>query len=223
MRGGLVKRLFDFCLAALGLVLLAPLLLLIALIIKATDVGPIFFRQIRMGRFRRQITIWKFRTMVPTADTHGPFVTAANDCRVTAFGKFLRRTKLDELPQLWNVVSGSMSLVGPRPELPYYLSHYPKELLPVLDLPAGLTDIASLYFRNEERLLAQSSDPARFYSQKCLPAKLRMSLTYGQNRSLWDDFKVICRTLIPGLVWRTKAERSFPEVYLPPETLLVTA
>ncbi len=215
MTGPSLKRCFDLFAAAGGLVTLAPLLLCIATIVKVIDGGPVLFRQIRLGRGGRPFKVLKFRSM-SLLTSGGPSITVAGDRRITPLGRVLRRTKLDELPQLWNVVTGAMSLVGPRPESPVYLPDYPEELLPVLELRPGITDLASLYFRREEDLLAAASEPETFYRRICLPTKLRMSLVYARHRNFRDDMKVIFRTLLPGLKWPTVAECLRPEVYRVP-------
>jgi len=147
----ILKRAFDLFVSVLGLLLLSPFLLLIALVVKLSDGGPIFYRQNRIGQFGVPFRIWKFRTMVPDADATGPSVTSHEDRRVTAVGRILRRSKLDEFPQLWNVLRGNMSLVGPRPEVPRYIAHYDEEQLAILNYKPGITDLASLGFRNGRR------------------------------------------------------------------------
>src|SRR5882757_3284956 len=151
------KRIYDLFFSTLGLVLLSPFLLLIGLVIKLSDRGPIFYRQKRIGQYGIPFLIWKFRTMVPNADAYGPAVTSNDDPRVTPLGRLLRRTKIDELPQLWNVLCGEMSLVGPRPEVARFVEHYTREQRAILQHKPGITDLASLRFRNEEALLNGSA------------------------------------------------------------------
>src|ERR1700737_1850013 len=156
------KRLLDLSCAAAGLILLAPLLVGIALAVKCSSRGPVLFRQERVGRGGETFKIWKFRSMVAGADTMGPLITAAGDSRVNGIGGFLRRWKLDELPQLWNVLWGDMSLVGPRPELPWYVRDYTPAQRQVFMVRPGITDPASLQYRNEEDILAGAADCESF-------------------------------------------------------------
>jgi len=189
------KRLFDIVCAALGLLLLAPMLLVLAVWIKLDSPGPVMFRQERVGRFGRPFLIHKFRTM--RVDNAGPQITVGADHRITHAGAWLRRTKLDELPQLWDVLRGAMSLVGPRPEVPRYVAMYPAELRElVLSVRPGITDPASLQFRNESELLARAADPEREYVEVVMPAKLRAAADYVRQATLARDL---------GLMWRTLA------------------
>lgn len=189
------KRLLDFSAALAGLLVLTPLLLLIALAVKLGSRGPVLFRQDRMGRDRQMFKMWKFRSMVCDADRAGPLITASGDCRITPLGRYLRRWKLDELPQLWNVLVGNMSLVGPRPELPFYVCNYNPEQLGVLAVRPGITDLATLEYRNEEEILAAATDRERFYTQVVLPHKLELNLEYIRTMSLRLDLIVILMTL----------------------------
>ena len=189
----MAKRLFDLVCSALGLLLLAPLLLVIALWIKFDSPGPALFRQTRVGRFGVPFTIHKFRTMCIAP---GAAITVGEDPRITRVGRLLRASKLDELPQLWDVLRGAMSLVGPRPELPHYVELYPVELRKhVLAVRPGITDPASLAFSHEAELLAAAPDPEREYREVILPAKLRLSAGYAAQASLATDLKLIGRTL----------------------------
>jgi len=177
----------------MGLLLLSPLLLAIALWIKLDSPGPALFRQTRVGRFGRPFTIHKFRTMRVEP---GAAITVGADPRITRAGAWLRATKLDELPQLWDVLRGAMSLVGPRPELPRYVDIYPADLRQrVLAVRPGITDPASLAFSHEAELLASSADPEREYREVVLPAKLRLSADYAARASLAGDLKLIFATL----------------------------
>jgi lipopolysaccharide/colanic/teichoic acid biosynthesis glycosyltransferase len=190
------KRLFDLTLAGLGLLLLAPLLLLIALAVKLDSRGPIFYRQVRVGRFGQTFRIHKFRTMTHNPADRGPLITVGADTRITRVGAVLRRTKLDELAQLFDVLEGTMSLVGPRPEVPRYVALYPTEVRDkVLSVRPGITDIASIEYRDESTLLAQARDPERAYTEVILPAKLRFALSYVETQSLGLDIRLILRTL----------------------------
>ncbi len=187
------KRLFDIAASALGLLLLAPLLLLAALWIRLDSPGPALFRQIRVGRFGVPFTIHKFRTMRVEP---GAALTVGADPRITRSGHVLRQTKLDELPQLWDVLRGAMSLVGPRPELPRYVALYPAEMRErVLAVRPGITDPASLAFSHEAELLAASADPEREYREVILPAKLKLSADYAASASLATDLRLIWATL----------------------------
>jgi len=189
------KRLFDLLLSALGLALLAPLLLGIALWIRIDSVGPALFRQQRVGRYGRLFRIHKFRTMQYRAD--GLPLTVGEDARITRAGQFLRRHRLDELPQLIDVLMGDMSLVGPRPEVPRYVAHYPAGLREqVLALRPGITDPASLAHLDEATLLASAPDPERAYIEQVLPAKLEAALAYGRTASLGSDLRLLWRTLL---------------------------
>lgn len=188
------KRLFDLLAAALGLLLLAPLLLAVALWVKLDSPGPVFFRQERVGRFGRPFLISKFRSM--RADASGLPLTIGDDPRITRAGRWLRRTRLDELPQLFDVLRGDMSLVGPRPEVPRYLAHYPPALRErALAVRPGMTDPASLQFIDEATLLARAADPEREYIEVILPAKLQCAADYAEQASLRSDLALLFRTL----------------------------
>ncbi|MEW6269260.1 MAG: oligosaccharide flippase family protein [Thermodesulfobacteriota bacterium] len=190
-----LRRGLDVTAAALALLLLAPLLLVLALLVRATSSGPALFVQQRIGRGGRPFGLVKFRTMCTGAATQGPPITAAGDPRVTRVGRLLRRTKLDELPQLWNVLRGDMSLVGPRPEVPRYLAQLSAEQPEVLAVRPGITDPASIAFRDEEELLAAAGDPERAYREDILPRKLELSAHYLARRSVWTDLGVVARTV----------------------------
>ena len=189
------KRLFDLCASALGLLLLSPLFLLLAILIRLESTGPAFFRQVRVGRDARRFLLVKFRTMVRDAESLGSGLTAAGDARVTRLGRLLRQAKLDEFPQLWNVLRGDMSLVGPRPELPQFVHHYTSAQRHVLSVRPGITDPASLFYRDESALLAAQADPGRFYRDFILPHKLALSLEYIRGIAFARDLVLILRTL----------------------------
>ncbi|MGM9516918.1 sugar transferase [Roseateles sp. DB2] len=190
------KRLFDILAAGLGLLLLSPLLLAVALWIRWDSPGPVLFRQERVGRGGRPFFIHKFRSMRVDAPALGPQITIGEDPRITASGRFIRRSKIDELPQLWDVLRGAMSLVGPRPEVPRYVALYPADLRDlVLSVRPGITDPASLAFRDESERLAGAADPERAYVEDILPAKLRLSAAYVRQASLLTDLKLIMGTL----------------------------
>jgi lipopolysaccharide/colanic/teichoic acid biosynthesis glycosyltransferase len=191
----MAKRAFDLFWALLGLVLLSPALLVIALAVKLEDRGPVFFRQVRIGRGGRPFHIWKFRTMGVDAERQGRAITVGQDPRITRLGRHLRNAKLDELPQLMNVVAGEMSLVGPRPEVPQFVAHYTDAQRIILDLRPGITDLASIKYRHESELLAQAEHPDEAYLRVVLPDKIRINLAYAAQASLWSDFRVILATL----------------------------
>ncbi len=191
-----LKRALDVALAGAGLLVAAPAIMALAVAVKLESPGPAFFVQTRVGRGRRPIRIPKLRTMVADADRGGPQVTAAQDPRITRVGAFLRRTKLDELPQLWSVLRGDMSLVGPRPEVDRYVALYRPEWLRLLDVRPGLTDPASLAFRHEEQLLATANDRERAYIEVIMPLKLELALRGVSSQSLANNVGVIARTAL---------------------------
>jgi lipopolysaccharide/colanic/teichoic acid biosynthesis glycosyltransferase len=194
LRGG--KRVFDTVAAALGLLLLAPLLLALAAWIKLDSPGPVFFRQERVGRGGRPFRIHKFRTMRHAPQAEGAQITVGADARITRAGRWLRAAKLDELAQLIDVLRGDMSLVGPRPEVPRYVALYPPELrAQVLAVRPGITDLASIVFRDESTLLARAADPERAYREVILPRKLALAARYAAQASLATDLALILRTL----------------------------
>jgi lipopolysaccharide/colanic/teichoic acid biosynthesis glycosyltransferase len=196
-QGKMSKRLFDLVLSTLGLLVLAPLLLLMALAIKLDSSGPVFFRQERVGRFGQPFRIHKFRTMRHDPAGKGPQITVGADSRITRVGGFLRRTKLDELPQLIDVWVGSMSLVGPRPEVPRYVAHYPVALREkVLSVRPGITDIASIEYRDESTVLARATDPEYAYIHEVMPHKLALAASYVDQASVWMDVRLIWRTVM---------------------------
>lgn len=189
----LAKRLFDVLAAGIGLLLLAPLLLVVAVWVKLDSPGPMLFRQERVGRFGRPFFIHKFRTMRVEP---GPLITIGQDPRITRSGAWLRRSKLDELPQLWDVLRGAMSLVGPRPEVPRYVALYPPALRDqVLAVRPGITDPAALAFSDEAKLLAAAGDPERAYVEEVLPQKLQLSAQYAARATLASDLRLVLQTL----------------------------
>ena len=190
------KRLFDWVMSSLGLLALGPLLILIALAVKLDSPGPVFFRQERVGRFGVPFRIRKFRTMRHDPAGNGLQITVGADRRITRVGQFLRASKLDELPQLIDVWQGTMSLVGPRPEVPRYVAHYPAALRDkVLSVRPGITDIASIEYRDESAVLARAADPERAYIDEVLPHKLALAASYVDQASVWLDIRLILRTL----------------------------
>ena len=192
----MAKRLFDLCGAAVALLLLAPLLLVVALAIRLDSPGPVFFRQVRVGRGGLPFRIHKFRSMRVDAPTLGPQVTVGRDARITRVGHWLRHYRVDELPQFIDVLLGQMSLVGPRPEVPHFVAHYPPGLAAqVLAVRPGITDPASLAHLDEAALLAAASDPEREYIDHILPRKLALQAEYARSATLLSDLRVLARTL----------------------------
>lgn len=192
----IAKRIFDLFFALLGVLLLAPLFLFIGIWIKVDSHGPVFFRQERVGRFGKTFRIFKFRTMCLDAEAKGRQITVGADPRITKSGRFLRKTKLDELPQLLNVITGEMSLVGPRPEVPRYVALYPTEVSElVLSVQPGITDYASIEYKDENAILGRAPDPDKAYIEEVMPVKLGYYQRYVAERSLWVDFTLILRTL----------------------------
>ena len=196
----MLKRLFDIVFAALALLLLCPLLLAVTLWVRLDSPGPVLFRQRRVGRGGRPFDIFKFRTMAAGAEALGPQITVGADTRITRAGAWLRRTKLDELPQFYNVLRGDMSVVGPRPEVPRYVALYPPDVrTTILTMRPGITDLASIAFRDESALLARSADPNRTYVEQILPAKLDYALQYMRSHTLWLDLRIIGWTVLAVL------------------------
>jgi len=189
------KRGFDLLTAGVGLSLLSPLLVLIALAIRIDSPGPVLFRQRRMGLTMQPFDMLKFRSMVPNAAAIGPSITAGADPRITRVGSFLRATKLDELPQLWNVVRGDMSLVGPRPEVPEYVAMFPEAFREILSVRPGLTDLASIKYRDEAAVLAEAANPEQQYVQHVLPDKIELAKQYIADSSLRLDLVLILKTI----------------------------
>jgi lipopolysaccharide/colanic/teichoic acid biosynthesis glycosyltransferase len=201
----MLKRLFDFVCTLLGLVVLSPLLGLIAFAVKLSDGGPVLYRGLRSGLNGKAFRIWKFRTMVVDAEKTGVTATADDDPRVTRVGRFLRKYKLDELPQLVNVLVGEMSLVGPRPEVPQYTALFTAEEQAILSVRPGITDWATLWDVDEGAVLAGSDDPERVYLEKIRPEKIRLQLEYVRERTFGNDVKIILLTLW-ALVTRRKPQ-----------------
>lgn len=198
-----MKRWFDVIGAAAGLVVLAPLLAAVAVLIKLDSPGPVLFKQQRMGRGFRPFAIYKFRTMKPETKGCLPLTVGA-DPRITRVGLWLRRSKLDELPQLFNILKGDMTLVGPRPEVPAYVEAFRRDYEEILTVRPGLTDLASLKYRDESALLGRSSDPEGEYLRRILPDKIELAKEYIHRSSFFFDLNVIARTLLrvifPGSV-----------------------
>ncbi|MGD9646700.1 MAG: sugar transferase [Pirellulales bacterium] len=191
----MIKRAFDVVASAAGLLLLAPLFLLIAAAIKLSSRGPVFFRQERVGKNFESFRIYKFRTMVVDAPKLGGQITAGRDPRITSVGHLLRKTKLDELPQLINVLTGEMSLVGPRPEVPKYVEMFRPQFAEVLSVRPGITDLASVKYRDESEILGNADDPEAAYVETVLPDKLALASEYVRQASFWFDVRLILATL----------------------------
>ena len=189
-----MKRLFDVVASGVGLLLLSPLFLLVAIWIKLDSPGPVFYRQVRVGRYNRDFRIFKFRSMRVGADKGSLVTIGGRDPRVTRSGYFIRKLKIDELPQLINVFIGDMSLVGPRPEVRHYVDYWTKEQLRVLDVRPGITDPASIKFRNENELLEKAEDAEKYYIEVIMQEKLRLYLEYVEKHSFWFDIKLIFQT-----------------------------
>lgn len=191
----MLKRFFDIVFSLTGLMALGPLLLLIAMAIKLGSEGPVFYWGVRVGRSGKPFRIIKFRTMVVNADRIGGPSTPDDDPRITRVGKFLRKYKLDEMPQLMNVLVGEMSFVGPRPEVPYYVNMFSEEEKAILTVRPGITDWASLWNSDEGAILAGSPDPEKTYMEKIRPEKIRLQLEYVRNHSFGVDIKIIAQTI----------------------------
>jgi len=191
-----LKRLFDIVFSLFGLISLTPFFLAITIFIKKEDGGSAFYRGERIGWYGNAFKIFKFRTMVDGAEKHGASSTADDDPRITKVGKFLRRYKIDELPQLINVLKGEMSFVGPRPQVQWAVDLYTSEERQILTVRPGITDYASLRFRNEGEILRGSLDPDKDYMERLHPEKMRLSLEYVKTRSFWIDIKIILQTIV---------------------------
>ncbi|HHT9125303.1 MAG TPA: sugar transferase [Candidatus Brocadiia bacterium] len=203
----MLKRLFDIAFSLFGLILFSPFLLGLVLMIKREDSGPVFYRGVRVGRDGKLFKIFKFRTMVVNAEKIGGPSTADDDPRITKIGKFIRKHKLDELPQLINVLKGDMSLVGPRPEVQHYVNMFTEEEKTILNARPGITDWASLWDSDEGAILAGCSDPEKVYMEKIRPEKIRLQLKYVRGYSFWVDLGIIFQTLFK-IIWQPLAHES---------------
>ncbi|ALU43212.1 sugar transferase [Pseudoalteromonas rubra] len=192
----MAKRLFDIFFSLLGILILLPFYLIIAILIKRDSPGNVIFKQKRVGKNGHEFHVYKFRTMVVDAESKGMKITVGRDPRITNLGHFLRKYKLDELPQIFNVLFGSMSFVGPRPEVKEYIDEYPEAVRKeVLSVKPGITDNASIEFREESNILSRSPDPRKTYIEDILPVKQRYYLDYVRDRSLLGDVKIIIKTI----------------------------
>ncbi|MGN0144108.1 MAG: sugar transferase [Clostridium sp.] len=192
----IIKRIFDIICSGLGLIVLSPFLIFIAIRIKMESDGPVLFKQIRVGEKGREFKILKFRTMVVDAEKLGRQITVGNDSRITKVGGFLRKYKIDELPQLINVFKGDMSLVGPRPEVPRYVNMYTQEQRKVLNVKPGITDLASIRYRDENELLGKAENPDEFYINTIMPDKLALNMEYINKSNIFLDVYIILKTIL---------------------------
>ncbi|MCQ2306418.1 MAG: sugar transferase [Bacteroidales bacterium] len=190
----MMKRLFDIIASSFGLIILSPLFLVLAIWIKLDSKGPVFYRQVRVGKDNKDFRIFKFRSMRVGSDKGSLVTVGGRDPRVTRSGYFIRKFKLDEFPQLINVLIGDMSLVGPRPEVRHYVDYWTPEQMHVLDVRPGITDPASVKFRNENELLGQAEDPEKYYIGVVMQEKIKLYLEYVNNHSFWGDVKLIFQT-----------------------------
>lgn len=195
----LLKRVFDILMAALLLVLLSPVMLILALAIKLDSPGTVMFRQVRVTQYGREFRIFKFRTMVSNAQQLGTQVTVKGDARITRVGRLIRKCRLDELPQLLNILTGEMSFVGTRPEVPKYVSQYTPEMMATLLLPAGVTSQASIEYKEEDRLLADAQNADESYVKQVLPGKMAYNLNSLLTFSVWDDLRTMAQTVLAVL------------------------
>jgi len=191
----MAKRLFDITFSILGIVILSPFLIIISFIILLTSAGGAFYKQIRVGKNGKEFKLFKFRTMRVGADKSGALTVGMRDSRITSIGYYLRKYKLDELPQLFNVLLGDMSFVGPRPEVPKYVALYDTEQKTVLDVKPGITDYASIAYSEENALLANAENPEDLYITNIMPAKLKLNMRYINEMSLTTDIKIILKTI----------------------------
>lgn len=204
------KRVFDFILALILLIVLSPIMLGIALAIKLTDRGPVFYRQVRVTQYRKEFRIFKFRTMVMNADKIGSQVTVGDDPRITKVGKKIRKLRLDEIPQLLNVLSGEMSFVGTRPEVVKYVEEYSNEMLATLLLPAGITSEASIEFKDEDKILDGVDNVDKVYVEEVLPIKMIYNIDYIKKFNVWNDFKLMIDTAL-AVIGREKSKKIHTE------------
>lgn len=191
----MAKRLFDIIASFLGLIILTPFLFIFSILVLVSSRGGIFYRQARVGKNGKDFRVLKFRTMKINSDQKGLLTIGGKDPRITGIGYFLRKYKIDELPQLINVFIGEMSLVGPRPEVRKYVELYTPEQLQVLNIRPGITDYASIEYSNENDLLAKSADPEKTYIEEVMPAKLKLNMKYIEEKSFGTDLKIIFRTI----------------------------
>lgn len=190
-----MKRIFDIVMSFVGIIVFLPIMLIVGILIKLTSKGPIFFKQKRLTKDMKEFTIYKFRTMREDTENNKQ-ITIGKDVRITKIGNFLRKTKLDELPQLFNIIKGEMSFVGPRPEVPKYVAYYTDEQKEIFEVRAGITDYASIYFSNESEILGQQSDPEKYYIEEIIPHKIKLNKKYINNMGIITDIKIIILTIL---------------------------
>ena len=195
----LVKRIFDIVVSALMLVIISPVFLILAIAIKLDSPGPVFYRQERVTQYGKRFRIFKFRTMVSNADKIGTQVTVGNDSRITRVGKLIRKCRLDEVSQLIDIFRGTMTFVGTRPEVPKYVAAYTPEMMATLLLPAGVTSLASIMYKDEDQLLSGTADVDKTYVEEVLPGKMRYNLKAIETFSFWGDIKTMLDTVIAVL------------------------
>lgn len=191
-----IKRIFDFLLSLFGVIILSPIFIIVSIAIKLDSKGSILFLQKRVGRYGKEFNIYKFRTMVTDAEKLGKQITVGKDNRITRVGAFLRKFKIDELPQLFNVLKGDMSLVGPRPEVPKYVALYNEEQRKVLDIRPGITDMASLRYKDENDILGKVDNPEEYYINVIMKDKLNLNLEYIEKSNVFFDIYLILKTII---------------------------
>ncbi|NUM50607.1 MAG: sugar transferase [Flavobacteriales bacterium] len=192
----MLKRIFDIVFSVIGLLILLPVFIIIAVLIIADSKGGVFYKQIRVGKNQKNFYLYKFRSMQTNADKKGLLTVGMKDLRITHIGYFLRKYKLDELPQLLNVLTGKMSFVGPRPEVPKYVALYNEEQKKALDIKPGITDYASLKYFNENEVLANAKDAEQTYINEVMPEKLKLNLEYIKDKNFITDLKIIFKTLL---------------------------
>jgi lipopolysaccharide/colanic/teichoic acid biosynthesis glycosyltransferase len=202
-----IKRAFDILVAAAGLIVLLPIMAVVAALIKRDSEGPVFFKQARIGRNFRPFRILKFRTMRENAERTGSFVTIGDDPRITRIGRVLRKLKIDEVPQLINVLKGEMSFVGPRPEVPQFVEMFRRDYAEILTVRPGITDLASLKYRDEAALLAEAEDPEQEYVTRVLPDKIRLAKEYLRRSSLLFDLRLIAITVFKLFSGKAASQR----------------
>ncbi|MBL7053945.1 sugar transferase [Patescibacteria group bacterium] len=191
----MIKRIFDICFSLIGIIILSPVFIIITMLIKITSNGPVIYKGIRIGKNKKPFNVYKFRTMVLNANKIGGPSTPNNDIRLTKTGKFLRKYKIDELPQLFNVIKGEMSLVGPRPEVPEYAKLYKEDEQIIFNIRPGITDLASLWNSNEGEILKNSHDPEKTYLEEIRPKKVKLQIKYVKQMSFLNDLKIIFKTI----------------------------
>lgn len=197
-----LTRFFDILFATIGIILLSPVFLVLALIIALTSKGPIIFKQVRVGRYNKDFRLYKFRSMFINAEQKGQLTVGGRDSRITWIGYYLRKFKMDELPQLFNVLKGEMSLVGPRPEVRKYVDYYTPEQQQVLSVLPGITDYASIAYRNENEILANAANPEQTYIHEILPHKIELNMRYIRNKTVGNYFSIIFNTIVTSIKGR---------------------